>query len=181
VDGNWVCTTLPDGCACDPATDATCLPAGRCWLDADCTLGWHCVGAVKCPEGAKCLVADHPGTCEPYAGDRPCAKDADCLEGETCPVNLDSVYCCPNLAPCAYGIPICTCRLDPATCANDAECGVMKYCRLTCGGPGCTGTCEAVPADTCVKDEDCGTKGPCMKGICPMCIPCPCFGKCAGR
>jgi len=223
TNGQWVCTPGPGGCLCDPATNAGCLAAGKCWLDTDCTLGWHCVGAFQCPAGAMCLVADHPGTCEPYAGDRPCASSTDCLKGEVCPMNSQSLQCCPNGAPCAYGIPTCICQLDvgacwssgdcatgshcegavvcppnamclvadhagkcvadvqPSTCKSDGDCGIGDYCKLTCAMAGCEGTCTAVPSGECIQDADCATGQTCVKGICPMCIPCPCFGKCAAK
>jgi hypothetical protein len=39
------------------------VAAPSCWRDDDCGAGGSCVGAQVCQCGARCLVADHAGTC----------------------------------------------------------------------------------------------------------------------
>ncbi|MBM4397155.1 MAG: hypothetical protein FJ087_15885, partial [Deltaproteobacteria bacterium] len=41
------------------------MKEGLCWDDTYCKPGYHCEGAIICPPGAYCFVADQPGKCVP--------------------------------------------------------------------------------------------------------------------
>ena len=61
-EGEARCTALE----CRHAGDGVCKeppPEGQCWTDRDCAGGARCTGAMICPCGASCIVADEPGTC----------------------------------------------------------------------------------------------------------------------
>jgi hypothetical protein len=79
-------TPCPTGTHCD-ATVGGCVPdPPACWVDSDCQAGQHCEGAVKCPAGAVCIVADHPGVCvpNPPPPPPPCDSTTPCPTGTTC-------------------------------------------------------------------------------------------------
>ena len=86
------------------------LIPGYCWSDKDCQAGQHCEGAIICPPGAMCFVADQAGKC--VAGGKPCSSSSDCPKGEFCTIILSSQQCCPPGALCGpLALPTCECRL----------------------------------------------------------------------
>lgn len=202
-----------------PCVGVCDMKPGYCWSDADCKPGEKCEGAIICPPGAYCIIADKPGKCV-VVGEK-CKTDQDCLPGEKC--ELKEV--CP---PCSYNNPPCllpcfvegVCVPLPGYCWTDADCkegeicvGAIKcppgamcfvadklgkcvpnakcesdkdcppgqFCDLKCLDGDCFGTCNPLPEGACVKDADCAKGQICQFGICPMCVGCPCFGKCVGN
>jgi Cys-rich repeat protein len=172
-----------------PVCPGTCkLQPGLCWSDADCAAGTHCEGAIVCPPGAMCFVADQPGKCLPDAtctivkpGSHGMCEmfmgyifDGTACVGESgCGCGAECAFFFKTLADCEAACPV-----KPLTCNTDDECGIGQYCQVLCGNGWCSGQCSAVPSGTCVKDADCGAGGTCQKDVCPMCVGCPCFGKC---
>ncbi len=180
-----------DGCGAECKTDQDCapyefcddgrcrLPPGLCWSDADCPKGEHCEGAIICPPGAYCFVADQPGKCvaDSYIA---CTSDGDCPAGQVCDTS-ECLSCCPDLPPGEACIAMCCgrCVPGPAGCQSDDDCPVGQYCAQKLdSGRNLVGSCAPLPEDKCVRDEDCGEGGICEFGPCPLCFPCPCFGTC---
>jgi hypothetical protein len=65
------CATRSEVCVnadCEARRPGVCkslssLGRGECWRDADCPAGMTCRGAIICPCGAVCIIADMPGRC----------------------------------------------------------------------------------------------------------------------
>jgi hypothetical protein len=72
-DRSGICVPSNDNCCLSDAdcpNGDTCFagickarPTQGCWQDEDCTANGICSGAVTCPCGRACLIADSPGTC----------------------------------------------------------------------------------------------------------------------
>lgn len=182
----------PSGSGCPPGypiCPGVCrLKPGLCWSDADCSPHMHCEGAIICPPGALCLIADQPGKCVPNASctivkpgthgmcamflgyifdGASCVGESGCSCGAECAFFFSTIEECENACP-----------VKPSDCTSDSDCGPGQYCKFLCGNGWCSGSCAPVPAGTCVKDADCGPFGTCKKEVCPLCVGCPCFGKC---
>ncbi len=80
------------------------LKAGQCWTDAECAKGEICAAPGVCPCGAKCLIADKPGTCK--------AKT------------------CATIAPGALGMcdMVVGWGYDGSKCVMMSGCGCGSYC-----------------------------------------------------
>ncbi len=111
---NYECACLaPPDCAwCEMCYMGCVLHEGLCWDDGDCDADETCEGAVICPPGAYCLVADSPGECvEQGDPTMPCTMDSAgqywCPEGyycDTCLQDPDCPYCDVCWAGCVpYG------------------------------------------------------------------------------
>jgi len=162
----------------------TCAPwTAPCSADADCEKG-VCIGGV-CVTGPGCTTEDDcpsyehcaNGTCVLDAGR--CWDDADCEEDEAC----SGARICPEGALCILADEPGKCvAAGPVLCASDADCAAGTYCQWSCdgsaGGTGCTATCQPLADGICVKDADCDGDETCVKGPCPLCVNCPCFGVC---
>jgi len=46
------------------ACDTRARDPGQCWTNEQCPAGNKCIGATCCPPNARCIVEDHPGTCQ---------------------------------------------------------------------------------------------------------------------
>ena len=125
----------PPGALCGPVAMPVCqceLAPGYCWTGADCASDEACQGAVKCPAGAMCLVADHPGKCVANAG---CTDSSACPAGEYCNQKMDS-----------NGNVTGTCAAVPdGTCTRDVDCPVGQACVIqacpACYPCACFGKC----------------------------------------
>jgi len=95
-------------------TGVCALKDGACWTDGDCADDQTCQGAIVCPPGARCLVADRAGTCV-----------AGCTDAEVCDNGLDDD--CNGLVDegCASG------------CTSDLQCGWAEVCELQTICPPC--------------------------------------------
>ncbi|NOZ00676.1 MAG: hypothetical protein GXP54_02145 [Deltaproteobacteria bacterium] len=112
------------------------LPPGECWNDGDCKAGEHCEGAIICPPGAYCFVADTPGKCVP-----------------------DQPQECKEIKPGSHGV----CGLvlgvifDGEKCVYESGCGCWPDCGFIFDSiEACENTCQpAPPPPDCMADEDC--------------------------
>jgi len=191
----------PPNAFCDeaipPCGGGVCvLQAGYCWTDADCGYGQKCEGAIVCPEGAACFVADQPGKCVD-AGPR-CTSDAQCLEGMFCDFSqvFNGTCCMPGEICLMIYLP-CEglCMLQDGRCWTGADCpngGTCEGARVCPEGalcilPDAAGTCVNPEPAKCSADADCAKGQICRQvTVCPPCVgmdpPCmmPCWqeGQC---
>jgi hypothetical protein len=95
-------------------TGVCALKDGSCWTDGDCANEEACEGAIVCPPGALCLMADRAGTCA-----------AGCTDAEVCDNGLDDD--CDGLVDegCETG------------CTSDGQCGYGQFCELQTICPPC--------------------------------------------
>ena len=192
----------PPNAFCDstmpPCGGGTCvLQSGLCWSDTDCGYGQKCEGAIVCPPGAMCFVADQPGKCVD-AGLK-CIADTDCTAGEFCDMTRNPISaCCLPDQVCLMYLPVCQglCSLQDGRCWTDADCvngGACEGARkcppgALCILPDAAGTCSTptTPAK-CSMDSDCATGQACrLITVCPACagnippcaMPCSVEGQC---
>ena len=124
------------------------LPEGVCWYDKDCEEGEHCEGAIICPPGAMCLIADQPGKCTKNTY-LPCTSSAECPEGQVCDTS-QCLSCCPDLPPGEACIAMCCGQCVPAQkgCWSDADCPKGYFCNVVkCGDHKCPGPYECLPLE----------------------------------
>ena len=167
-----------------------------CWEDGDCDFG-ICEGAVICPCGALCDVADTPGTCTaPPIGC--CTQDADCENLWECVFSAGFPGVCKEPpaeglcwsgTDCAFGDctgpAVCPCDADcdgvdmpgwcttefPGCCFEDHHCPGGQYCADQLGA---MGVCKDLPGP-----GECWEDGDCPAGFCAGADICPCGMDCA--
>lgn len=133
-----------------PCGKGVCLlRPGYCWSDSDCDKGEKCEGAIVCPEGAYCLVANKPGKC--VAQGLKCKVVKPGSHG-MCEMAMGWVF---DGEQCVMESG-CSCEPD-----CDAFFATSVECQLACGIP-----------ITCESDKDC------PKGYCCMAIDCPAGADC---
>lgn len=197
------CNTNADCRLGETCVAGTCVLAeGLCYADSDCPAGTVCQGSFQCPPGTYCLVAAGPGKCVPSTSG--CQSDGECPVGQYCNLAYDAatgqlngtctanpagscvrdadcgsgkcvIQACPACFPCpCFG----TCEAAPA-CTGNQDCPAGQYCAWLASSAGvAAGTCQPVPAGSCVKDADCAAGQTCVLGPCPLCVGCPCYGTC---
>lgn len=160
--GGPACVDNDDCSAYETCIEGVCkMRQGLCWDDADCDDDQYCKGAVVCPEGAMCLIADAPGEC--VKGIRECTGNGDCPDGQYCayygpdddnngstaPIYVDQGYC--------VDIP-------EGSCADNGDCAEYQECLMVpCAGPiGCLGICTEVNPEYCSADYECPVGEYCM-------------------
>ena len=168
-----------------PTVDAT-----MCEVDADCSIGEYCVGALQAPLFCLPLAYDYGCTVDPI--DNPADYDAG-LTGscEMCADSNDDGFCSSVETFCSGGLDedgdgeidcldadcdgeICsdtngTCQAGVCVgCINDDACDDTNPCTDdTCEGEICVYTpnndaCE--DGDACTTDDECKAEGICMPG-----------------
>lgn len=175
------CDDLPEGTC---VRDADCGTGGRCVIGAcpacfpcpcfgTCHEGRACAGNGDCAAFEQCI----DGQCT-LAAER-CWDDGDCPEGRVC----EGAWICPPGALCLLPDEPGRCAEPSQACQSDQDCGPGAYCLWTCDGSagGCRSSCQPLPDGLCVKDQDCEAGEVCVKGPCPLCVNCPCFGECKAR
>jgi len=209
-DGTLACCPPNARCTSDipPCGSGVCrLQPGYCWTDGDCLPGQRCEGAIVCPPGAYCFVADQPGKCvtDSYI---PCTGDSSCPKGYVCDTT-QCLSCCPNASPDMGCIAMCCGQCVPGggcidqdgdgycveTDCNDADPGVFPGALEVCDGldNDCNGMVDEA-CGGCQSDKDCGPNEVCVfpdyaadgsLSCCPpnaFCIPeippCPLVGQC---
>ncbi len=198
------CCTTDAQCGTDErchVTSGVCHPTGSataCWVDADCAPGDQCAGAVVCPCGSACLIADAPGKCATpvkrwgcCGGDAVCETGLDCRDvgaigKPTChpKPTAGACYTQSDCAPGALctGAGLCSCEMNcisnTGTCvSNTGCCGASTECpggQLCVAGGASGGKCApALPAGQCWSSAQCG-KGMTCEGasLCPCGVAC---------
>ena len=158
ANGSVPCVTDED-CERGICMDGLCVAKPECGAEADCGMYEQCV------DGA-CVLAEGR-----------CWTDADCADGQVC----EGAFVCPEGALCLVADQPGKCVDGGARkCQVDDDCAAGAYCAWECDGSagGCTATCQPMPEGVCVKDADCRADQRCVKGPCPLCVGCPCFGTC---
>ncbi len=190
--------TDPSGAGCPsgyPVCPGVCrMQPGLCWTDADCGAGNHCEGAIKCPDGAMCLVADKPGTCVADATTCTAVKPythgacemvlgyifdgSSCVLESGCSCGADCAAFYKTQADCQAA-----CTSQPVYCGSDTVCPAGETCKQFTQCPACTYQtppcmvpCQAM--QVCVAP--CYSDGDCPSGFYCEITKCAAGTKCLG-
>ena len=169
--------------------DASKLQQGECWSDGQCG-GGKCLGAIICPCGAQCIIADKPGKCSGGVLPKPCTVGgmgpiAQCAKDEYCKLAVDGI--CIGAGTCAKKPQGCTQQYDPV-CGCDGQThgnacgaaskGVNIKSKGACGGGNPCATIKCGDGNACTADTCDPATGKCEFPPMPKGQPCDDGDKC---